>query len=426
MSTPQYGEKNNEIGWFLGNEARFRNYPRCQRDFVWKPNMQQRLIDSILRGLPIPPLIVIERDQVLGSGTYFDVIDGQQRLETIKRFSDNKFTTMTWSDEPRMPLIEPGKKFDQLSSAMQAQFNQYPLRMLVLLNPTETDIGLMFRRLQYSEKLSSAEILFSYDTETRRVAEIVEKHPFFDLVWRGAKIDRKQRFHMGLYILFMEIEEGPCNMTGPRVKTLASGTRDKDAKLNTLELAKSISRRLDGLSVVYAGVTLHQVVEVIPVYQSAMMLENSGFDLQRSSSGCLAKWYMSIKETFLEFRRNGSADVNALVKLQQKYKQIEFWKNHFDTLMGCPGLFRKDEKRSFDLFDKVRLWNQQDGLCPRCGKTVRVDDIGHHKQQHSDGGLTVVENGELLHIECHIDVHRERSAKSRVTLPSHDQITIGL
>ncbi|MFD2270569.1 DUF262 domain-containing protein [Undibacterium arcticum] len=58
--------------------------PSFQRRPVWNPGAKSFLIDTILRGLPIP--IIFLRDQKTDLKTLLakrEVIDGQQRIRTI-------------------------------------------------------------------------------------------------------------------------------------------------------------------------------------------------------------------------------------------------------------------------------------------------------------------------------------------------------
>ncbi|MBD0308602.1 MAG: DUF262 domain-containing protein, partial [Microcoleus sp. T1-bin1] len=59
--------------------------PYYQRNYVWDDNKASYFIESILLGTEIPPLIFFN------NGTNFEVIDGRQRFETIKRFKDSEF-----------------------------------------------------------------------------------------------------------------------------------------------------------------------------------------------------------------------------------------------------------------------------------------------------------------------------------------------
>lgn len=56
-------------------------HPEFQRIFRWNSTQKSRLIESILLGIPIPPIFVSQRDDGV-----WDVIDGVQRLSTVLEF----------------------------------------------------------------------------------------------------------------------------------------------------------------------------------------------------------------------------------------------------------------------------------------------------------------------------------------------------
>jgi hypothetical protein len=60
--------------------------PDFQRNFVWNNNQKSRLIESILLRIPLPMFYFSEDDE--GRIT---IVDGLQRLTTIKEFIENKF-----------------------------------------------------------------------------------------------------------------------------------------------------------------------------------------------------------------------------------------------------------------------------------------------------------------------------------------------
>ena len=62
------------------------NVPDFQRRGVWQNPRKSRLIESILRGIPIPSIYLAEE----GEGKYV-VIDGQQRINSITEYLDDKF-----------------------------------------------------------------------------------------------------------------------------------------------------------------------------------------------------------------------------------------------------------------------------------------------------------------------------------------------
>lgn len=67
------------------NEGDIEISPNFQRHFVWDKTRQSRLIESIFLGLPLPSIYFSQyKDGRLS------IVDGLQRLNTIKDFSDNK------------------------------------------------------------------------------------------------------------------------------------------------------------------------------------------------------------------------------------------------------------------------------------------------------------------------------------------------
>lgn len=70
---------------------RYNYNPPCQRQSVWHLEQKVFLIDSILKNFPIPPIFLHSHIDVDTGKTRFDVIDGKQRLTTIKEFIENKF-----------------------------------------------------------------------------------------------------------------------------------------------------------------------------------------------------------------------------------------------------------------------------------------------------------------------------------------------
>ncbi|MBC2869515.1 DUF262 domain-containing protein [Streptomyces mexicanus] len=56
-------------------------HPEFQRIFRWNDDQKSRLVESILLGIPIPPIFVSQRPDGI-----WDIIDGVQRLSTIFQF----------------------------------------------------------------------------------------------------------------------------------------------------------------------------------------------------------------------------------------------------------------------------------------------------------------------------------------------------
>lgn len=74
-----------KVGDFVGHarEGDINLAPSYQRSDVWALKSRQMLIESILRGIPLPSIILLN-DQ--DAGVSYDVVDGRQRLTSILRF----------------------------------------------------------------------------------------------------------------------------------------------------------------------------------------------------------------------------------------------------------------------------------------------------------------------------------------------------
>src|SRR4051794_12792401 len=80
IHTDAYSQSISEwISLYENNEIDI--HPEFQRFFRWTLLQKTKLIESILLGIPIPPIFVSQRDDGV-----WDVVDGLQRLSTIYQF----------------------------------------------------------------------------------------------------------------------------------------------------------------------------------------------------------------------------------------------------------------------------------------------------------------------------------------------------
>lgn len=110
-----------------------------QRKYVWDLPKASRLIESILLNVPIPVCYFAEDEE----GVY-EVIDGLQRLQTIKNYFDNGFAL---TGIPVMTELE-GKKFQDLDPRDQRRLENRTIRCIVITADSHPDIKFdVFERL---------------------------------------------------------------------------------------------------------------------------------------------------------------------------------------------------------------------------------------------------------------------------------------
>ena len=146
--------------------------PDFQRGEVWSVAKQQKLIDTILRNWSMPPIHVIPAENGV-----LEVMDGQQRLASIKNFCDDQFK-INGNIEPFNDKIKAlhGKKYSELPDDVKNQFLIYPVSFIKLTDYEPTEPAELFERLNQPMKLTSAEQRNAYVGKTRnQIKKLVDK-----------------------------------------------------------------------------------------------------------------------------------------------------------------------------------------------------------------------------------------------------------
>jgi hypothetical protein len=190
--------------------------PKFQRRPVWKKGAKSYLIDTILRGLPIP--IIFLRDLPADLRTLApkrDVVDGQQRLRTIFAFINSEL--LSDFDQARDEFVIDathneelgGQNFAQLSAANKQQILDYQFSVHIF--PADTDdreILQIFARMNSTglklnaQELRNAEYYgkfktLAYQLATEHLAQWREWHIFSDnAIARMNEVELSSEFMM--------------------------------------------------------------------------------------------------------------------------------------------------------------------------------------------------------------------------------------
>jgi hypothetical protein len=150
---PQIYRVNDILNWSERKELILS--PKFQRRTVWSPRGKSYLIDSILKGYPLPPFFIREKLLVKERRTVREVVDGQQRLRTILEFINDGFTVMKIHNESIS-----GMKYSQLAEETQELILSYPLSVNTLIGTDDSTVFDIFSRLNaYSVPLNDQEKL---------------------------------------------------------------------------------------------------------------------------------------------------------------------------------------------------------------------------------------------------------------------------
>jgi hypothetical protein len=128
--------------------------PKFQRRRVWSDKAKSCLIDTILRGLPMPPVFIRQHIDIKTRKTVREVIDGQQRLGAILDFLRGGFKVSKIHNEDYGNLY-----FSELSPDIQDDFLQYVIATNLVLNPKDEQVLGIFARLNtYTVTLNKQEL----------------------------------------------------------------------------------------------------------------------------------------------------------------------------------------------------------------------------------------------------------------------------
>lgn len=101
--------------------------PGYQRRLRWTNKKRSLLIESFLLNIPVPPIFLFEHDY-----NEYEVIDGRQRLETIRAFLANDFALTGLEYWPELER----KRYNDLPSVLQKGLLRRSLSAVVLLAET--------------------------------------------------------------------------------------------------------------------------------------------------------------------------------------------------------------------------------------------------------------------------------------------------
>ena len=127
--------------------------PNFQRRKVWPPTAKTYLIDTILRGKPMPNIMIRTVTDPATRRSRREVVDGQQRLNAIRDFANGALVLGRRAEE------YAGKRYGDLDDDDRLNFLHYRVGVEQLFNADDESVIDTFRRINsYSYSLNSQEL----------------------------------------------------------------------------------------------------------------------------------------------------------------------------------------------------------------------------------------------------------------------------
>ncbi len=409
--------------WHKGLLLRNEEY---QRGEAWTPQQKQALVDSILRGYPIPSFFFEERVEAGLDDTptkKWEIVDGQQRIIAIADYLSGKFDLLPPTDKRlRLPLTMrttsvtwAGRRFADLDDNDRERLVATPLNVYVISDVTERDqIRDLFIRLQSGTALTRQQIR---DAWPGNMGPLIEE-------WAG-KLKIQPALRVFAYVDKRSTRDDEGDSRDPYVKQRTTCAQVLCILLGRIKdpiIVPNVGANdLDALYHEYTDFDRHGETAI----RLKAILEKCDetcktLDMKYWGRKKLAKQALfALAMFFQDVLRNPliKFDLKALFKLAHYVVETapkpggkstsgssirDYYESWRASLPDGVGIVL-DSKRDFDTKQKKQIFESAKGVCALCEEPVEDGEAeyDHFPIAWRDGGRTLVENGRLVCTVCH-------------------------
>lgn len=407
-----------------------------QRGAVWTSGQRKRLVDSLLRGYPIPLIYFHHIRQEAGPlvSQRFEIIDGQQRINSIAEYCEGAFKLFDPAKdhaEARFPEFIKrqhcpwgGKRFQDLPDPLKEKLLATPLNVVKIETHDSNEARDLFVRLQSGMPLTSQEKRDAWPGEfTDFVLNLAGKpgiarypgHDFFNEAMGAARMKDRGKFRQlaaQIAMLLITRRRSPsaqfCDINAKAIDDFYYENLDFDQSCSEAVRLREVC---DKVAALLRDRTRKKIIGHEAIHLT--LLIDSLLD------GYTCSWEDQFPHAFDQFRED-------LLKAKQTRNQSqpgEHWlryglltrvnadrglsiqlRHEFfcDKMRGMLKPVPKDPARQYGPLERELIYYRDGKKCGACDGTVLWDDVEvHHILPHSMGGLTSLENGALVHKGCH-------------------------
>lgn len=202
------------IAEFWENEQlqKYNYEPPYQRLSVWSEEKQSFFIDSLLRNYPVPPIFLHKKIDDLTGKQNFDVIDGKQRLTSIRKFINNEIPAISDNQADKLSGIY-FNDLDELDSGKYKKlFWRYELQIQYIDTENIDIIDNLFDRLNRNgEKLNGQELRQAkyHGSNLLKLVDDLSNIPFIKTLTQNYDLARMEDKEFISELLFEIIENKP-------------------------------------------------------------------------------------------------------------------------------------------------------------------------------------------------------------------------
>ncbi len=403
--------------------------PEYQRGAVWKEPQQKKLIDSVLRGYPLP-LIYLHHKKKAVAGMQredLEIIDGQQRINALYRFGENALKLFDPIKDDKVarfpnfiklaPCPWASCDFVVLPDHLKEKFNNTELFIVKVTTENEDEARDLFIRLQAGLPLNAQE---KRDAWPGGYTEFVLKfggkkeiarypgHVFFDKLIANASIDRGEIRTLCAQI-GMLFFEGATKGNWTDLGTQAVDDyyyRNLSFSIQSSQVAK-FSKTLDLVVDLFDGyrgpkLKVHEAVHIV------LLVDSLFDDYTRAWQDNFIKAFDSFRNNAVIAKKAKSGDYwfsyGALTMTQSSNANTIQKRHRFfsENMISILKPIAKDGVRIYGQLEREIIYYRESKKCAVCNLEIKWDDLEiHHLDEHQNGGQTTIENGVPVHKDCH-------------------------
>jgi len=400
-----------------------------QRGAVWTDSQKKKLIDSVMRGYPLPLIYLHHKVRSVAGmrNEGLEIIDGQQRINALHHFKEGAFKLfdpVKDDKQARFPDFVKRKPcpwarvdFLTLSPDLKERFLLTPLNVVKVTTDDEDEARDLFIRLQAGLPLNAQEKRDAWPGGfTQLILRLAGKsglirvpgHEFFSQLIKTKSTDRGEVRQLCAQICMLMFER---NAAGNFVDIGTTDVDDYyyrhlDFKLDDSRIPQ-LTRVLDKAVEIFSNqmapkFRAHEAIHIILLIDSL---------LREYSDSWVPNFHLAYDDFKLRAAqdkkaRNGDFwfEYGALTQTQSAQGRTIQRRHAFFSEQMLSTLKPKllDSTRIYGEVEREILYYQQGKKCAQCGQDVKWSDMEiHHVEEHHTGGGTTLDNGAVVHKACH-------------------------
>lgn len=386
--------------------------PDFQRGPVWGKSQKRLFVDSIMKDMDIPKIYLRKIPKGTRGKVEYEVVDGQQRLQTLVDFCDGNFKTeSTEIGGKKLPSMTYST-MEEHDDDLREQFDGYGFAAIIIRDAEDDEVEDMFLRLQNGSPLNAPEKRNAMPGNMRDFVRELSKHDFFCNC--GFKDKRYAFAHVASQMVCLEMDNGMGSIRKPELDRMYKNNRDFDVHS---QCAKNVKAVLGVLHKAFPRTApeleKHNAISMFLLFRH--LRRNFVVSGRESEIG---EWFVRFEQNRKEDNKRPSDEREVeMIEYQDKtgnstdspdsleYRQKVLRVRLFGAI---PDLEPLDEPRNFTDEQRRAIWRRDRGVCQiaqKCkGVKLEWDDPWHsdHKTPWSQGGKTTVENGQVACADCNL------------------------